>query len=238
MESVLIVDDDVGLCTMLRDYFELNDLELAMCHDGLAGLQTALHGAFDLVILDVTLPTMDGFEILQRLRAESQVGVVLLTSRGEDDAMVFGLDNGADDYVPKPFNPRELLARMRAVLRRRRTGEPVPAETRASAESVEKRVTSLGFSLSAATRSAQYRGVPLCLSRVEFLLLEALLESADLVLPREELAERIFARTYNPLDRSLDMLVSRLRRKLDVADNPGALIKTIRSAGYVFALSR
>jgi len=231
MESVLIVDDDIGLCTMLRDYFELHHVELAMCHDGQVGLQTALGGAFDLVILDVTLPSMDGFEILLRLRADSQVGIVLLTSRDEDEALVFGLENGADDYVPKPFNPRELLARMRAVLRRRRSEAP------ASVAPPSSRDASLwGFSMNSAVRSAQYRGTPLYLSPVEFLLLEALLESPGTVLPREELAERIFRRPYNPLDRALDMLVSRLRRKLDIADNPGALIKTIRSAGYTFAL--
>ena len=113
MESILIVDDDVVLCTMLRDYFQLHSLRVAMCHDGIAGLHQALIGAFDLVILDVMLPGIDGFELLRRLRSKPKLPILMLTARDDDDAVVFGLENGADDYVPKPFSPRELLARIK-----------------------------------------------------------------------------------------------------------------------------
>jgi two-component system response regulator CpxR len=231
MESVLIVDDDIELCIMLRDYFELQQIGLAMRHDGRLGLQAALEGDFDLVILDVMLPGMDGFEILRRLRAASEIGILMLTSRGEDDERVLGLENGADDYVPKPFNPRELLARMRAILRRRSVNGPPGAEAAAT-----PKLSHGGFLINSAALTAHYRGVPLALSPIELLLLEALLQSPGTVVPREDLVERIFQRAYHPMDRGLDMLVSRLRRKLDIADNPGALIKTVRSAGYLFAL--
>ncbi len=229
MESILIMDDDFELCAMLRDYFELQELHLTMCHDGLLGLETAVGGAFDLVILDVMLPGMDGFEVLRRLRSRSQIGVLMLTSCGEDDRRISGLENGADDYVPKPFNPRELVARIRAILRRR----SVPAAQNIAAGSLA-RLACCGFLINRTARRVQYRGIPLTLSPVELLLLEALLERPGMVLAREPLAERVFQRPYSPMDRGLDMLVSRLRRKLDIADNPGALIRTIRSEGYVF----
>jgi two-component system response regulator CpxR len=228
MDSLLIVDDDIGLCIMLRDYFLSQNISLAMCHDGALGLQTAIQGSFDLVILDVMLPTMDGFEILRHLRSASPVSILLLTSRAEDDSLIFGLENGADDYVPKPFNPRELLARIRSILRRR---SHLPSNVQASRTSFEQN----GFVLNPGARSAVYCGIPLRLTPVEFLLLEALIASPGDILSRDDLTDRVFRRSYNPMDRALDMLVSRLRRKLDVADNPGACIKTIRSEGYVFA---
>ena len=230
MESILIVDDDVVLCTMLRDYFQLHSLQVAMCHDGLAGLQQALLGAFDLVILDVMLPGLDGFELLRRLRSDTKMNIVMLTARDDDDAVVFGLENGADDYVPKPFSPRELLARIRAILRRQ---QPAGLRT-TSADSAARRSTG-GFAFNETARSVQYRGRALGLTQVEYMLLDALLDSPGTVLSREHLAELVFKRAYHPLDRGLDMLVSRLRRKLDIDDNPGAFIKTIRSEGYVFA---
>jgi two-component system response regulator CpxR len=193
-------------------------------------LQQALLGAFDLVILDVMLPGLDGFELLRRLRSSSKLNIVMLTARDDDDAVVFGLENGADDYVPKPFSPRELLARVRAILRRQR-----PSEVRATSADAVARRSACGFVLNEATRSVQYRGRPVPVTHVEYSLLDALLDSPGTVLSREHLAELVFKRAYHPLDRGLDMLVSRLRRKLDVDDNPGAHIKTIRSAGYVFA---
>jgi two-component system response regulator CpxR len=235
MESILIVDDDIELCRMLRDYFALQDLDLSMCHNGREGLKLAVEGNFDLVILDVMLPELDGFQILRQLRGSSQTAsqtsIVLLTSRHEDEEVIFGLENGADDYVPKPFNPRELLARIRSILRRRSFKALSSANATGAAAALERG----GFVLIPASQSVHYRGIPLALSPVEFLLLEALVESLATILPREELTERVFQRAYHPLDRGLDMLVSRLRRKLDIADNPGALLKTIRSAGYVLS---
>jgi DNA-binding response OmpR family regulator len=226
MESVLIIDDDVALCRMLADYFALHQVQLAMCHHGLTGLERARTGTFDMVLLDIMLPGINGFEVLSRLRAVSQVSVLLLTSRGEAEDRIVGLEAGADDYLPKPFNPRELLARIRAVLRRRDRNIG-PAAPPASS-----RLANGGFVLDVAARTVSYQDSPLALTDIEFALLQALLESPGIVLSREMLVERVFHRGFNPLDRSLDMLVSRLRRKLDLADNPGALIKTIRSSGY------
>jgi two-component system response regulator CpxR len=231
MESILIIDDDVGLCTMLRDYFALHNVKLAMRHHGLAGLDTACREKYDMVLLDVMLPGMDGFEVLRQLRPVSEVGVLLLSSRGEPDDRILGLENGADDYVSKPFNPRELLARMRAVYRRRNL-DPSRAATHRSVNEL----SISGFVINASKRTAGYRMHSLALTEHEFSLLEALLQFSGVVLSREHLFARVFNRDFSPLDRSLDMLVSRLRRKLTIADNPGAAIKTIRSAGYLFAL--
>jgi len=231
MESILIIDDDAALCSMLQDYFKLQQMHLAMSHHGLQGLEAARDGRFDMVLLDIMLPGIDGFEVLRRLRAVSSVGVLMLTSRGEADDRIAGLEGGADDYLPKPFNPRELVARIRAVLRRRkaprlhavggRPHRPAPVH---------------GFALDREARCAQYRGRSLPLTETEFVLLDALLESPGVVVPREKLSDRISQRPFHPLNRSLDMLVSRLRKKLDVEDNPGAAIRTIRASGYVFTV--
>jgi two-component system response regulator CpxR len=214
MESVLIVEDDVGLCTMLRDYLELHQLQLARCHDGLVGLKTAIGDSFDLMILDIMPPATGGFEVPRQLREKSeksQLSILLLTSRGKD-------------------NPRELLARVRSALHR----QSVLPFTRDIASAPAK-FSRCGFVINRTALTAQYRSISLTLSPVELLLLRTLLEYCGIVLPREHLVERIFKRAYNPLDRSIDMLVSRLRRKLNIADNPGAFIKTVRNAGYVFA---
>jgi two-component system, OmpR family, response regulator CpxR len=231
METILIIDDDVGLCTMLRDYFALHNVKLAMRHHGFAGLDTACREKYDMVLLDVMLPGMDGFEVLRHLRPVSDVGIVLLSSRGEANDRIVGLDNGADDYLNKPFNPRELLARMRAVYRRLTFNAARVAPHRTINE-----ISISGFVINASTRSVGYRAHSLELTENEFSLLEALLQYAGVVLSREHLFARVFNRGFNPVDRSLDMLVSRLRRKLTIADNPGAAIKTIRSSGYLFAL--
>ena len=214
MESVLIVEDDVGLCAALREYLDLHQLQLAKCHDGLVGLKTAIGERFDVMILDIVPPAADGFEVPRQLREKSeksQLSVLLLKSRGKDD-------------------PRELLARVRSALHR----QSILPQTSDIANAPSK-FSRCGFVINATALTAKYRSISLTLSPVELLLLQALLESCGTVLPREYLAERIFKRAYNPLERNIDMLVSRLRRKLNIADNPGASIKTIRNAGYIFA---
>jgi DNA-binding response OmpR family regulator len=233
MESILIVDDDKALCSMLRDYFALQNMDLAMSHDGLRGLNEARSGRFDLILLDVMLPGIDGFDVLRRLRPISDVSVLLLTSLGEVDDRILGLEGGADDCLPKPFNPRELVARIRTILRRR-TALPVQP---AAGEAI-RRLCVQGFEMDAGARSAHYRGTLLTLTDAEFALLEALLESPGVVLRREQLAHRVSQRPFQPFDRSLDMLVSRLRRKLEIEDNPGAAIRTVRNSGYIFTVPR
>jgi DNA-binding response OmpR family regulator len=229
--SVLLIDDDRELCAMLSDYLSRHGFQVAAEHHGETGLQRAQSGRFPIVLLDVMLPGMDGFEVLRRLRATSQVSVLLLTARGEDVDRIVGLEIGADDYLPKPFNPRELLARMRAILRRNTAPEAViegvvPAH----------RLSVAGLDLDTGSRSVQFEGIALNLTDVEFSLLEALMQSPGQVLTREYLVEALLGRSFNPFDRSLDMHVSRLRRKLDEVAAVGDRIKTIRSVGYQLAV--
>jgi len=230
MESILIIDDDVSLCTMLKEYLALHQMQLSMSHHGFIGLEQASSGGFDLVLLDIMLPGIDGLNVLRRLRPVSAVNVLLLTARSDVGDRIAGLDIGADDYLPKPFNPRELVARIKAILRRR----PFP-HVEAPPNPPSARLCVHGFELNRSTRAVRYHGHRLALTDGEFALLEALLESPGVVLDREYLFGRISQRPFHPLDRSLDMLVSRLRRKLGVSDNPGQAIRTIRSTGYVFA---
>jgi two-component system response regulator CpxR len=232
MALVLLIDDDRELCAMLSDYLGRHGFQVTAEHHGETGLQRAQSGRFALVLLDVMLPGMDGFEVLRRLRATSQVGVLLLTARGEDVDRIVGLEIGADDYLPKPFNPRELLARMRAILRRNAPSNAMP-ETAPHAH----RLSVAGLELDTGTRGAHYKGRDLNLTDVEFSLLEALMQSPGQVLTREHLVESVLGRSFNPFDRSLDMHVSRLRRKLDDVASVGDRIKTIRSVGYQLAVA-
>jgi DNA-binding response OmpR family regulator len=230
MESALIIDDDVELCVMLRDYFQPRGIRLDMQHEGRAGLAAALRDDFDMVILDVMLPGLNGFELLQKLRTASNVSVMLLTARGEDKDRIDGLEAGADDYLPKPFNPRELLARMCAIYRRACARELAGAP---ASSSTSLRVGAFEADLTA--RTVSYKQEFLDLTDIEFLLLETFMRSPGLVLDREQLVERILERPFHPLDRSLDMHVSRLRKKLYTVGGEGWQIKTVRSVGYLFA---
>ncbi len=232
MASVLLIDDDRELCAMLSDYLSRHGFQVMAEHHGETGLQRAQSGRFAIVLLDVMLPGMDGFEVLRRLRATSQVSVLLLTARGEDVDRIVGLEIGADDYLPKPFNPRELLARMRAILRRNNAGEAMPDGVMQA-----HRLSVAGLELDTGSRSVQYKGLELTLTDVEFSLLEALMQAPGQVLTREHLVESVLGRSFNPFDRSLDMHVSRLRRKLDDAAAVGDRIKTIRSVGYQLAVA-
>jgi len=230
MESALIIDDDVELCVMLRDYFQPRGIRLEMQHEGRTGLVAACHNPFDMVILDVMLPGINGFELLQKLRTVSNVSVMLLTARGEDKYRIDGLEAGADDYLPKPFNPRELLARMCAIHRR------ACARERASAPPEPSACLRVGaFEVDLIARTVSYKQELLDLTDIEFLLLETFMQSPGLVLDREQLVERILERPFHPLDRSLDMHISRLRKKLCTVVRDGWQIKTVRSVGYLFA---
>jgi len=229
---VLLIDDDRELCAMLSDYLGRHGFQVTVEHHGETGLLRAQSGRFAIVLLDVMLPGMDGFEVLRRLRATSQVSVLLLTARGEDVDRIVGLEIGADDYLPKPFNPRELLARMRAILRRNTPSEPAPDATAPA-----HRLSVAGLELDTGSRSARYKGSDLGLTDVEFALLEALMQAPGQVLTREHLVESVLGRSFNPFDRSLDMHVSRLRRKLEDTAGIGDRIKTIRSVGYQLAVA-
>jgi two-component system response regulator CpxR len=232
MKSVLIVDDDVKLGSMLREYLERHQIHLEICHNGELGLETASSGQYDLMLLDVTLPDVDGFEVLERLRVYSNLSVMLLTARGQAADRIRGLQLGADDYLPKPFDPEELVARIHAILRRSMPGPAThPSATVPRSLSIGELVIDLS------SRSTRYKQRPLDLTDIEFSLLETFARSPGIVLSREELVVRVFERSYHPLDRSLDMHVSRLRRKLNGASVAGNPIKTIRSSGYLFSTS-
>jgi len=231
MDRVLIVDDDIELCGLVSEYLAPEGFRVEAVHDGETGLHRALNGNYLLVVLDVMLPGMSGFDVLRRIRATSRIPVLLLTARGEDVDRIVGLEIGADDYLPKPFNPRELVARIRAVLRRtsseRRVGVAVPPE-----------ILRIGdIELDPATRTVKHAGEPVELTSVEFNLLEVLLREAGRVVTREELVSAVLSRKFSPFDRSIDMHVSKVRKKL--GDNEEVEhIKTVRGVGYIFARPR
>ncbi|MGC2248277.1 MAG: response regulator transcription factor [Terriglobales bacterium] len=227
MERILVIDDDVELCGLVEEYLTAEGFSLKAVHDGERGLQAAQTNEYSLVVLDVMLPGINGFEVLRRIRSVSKIPVLLLTARGEDVDRIVGLEIGADDYLPKPFNPRELVARIRAILRRTK---PVKAADAAP------EVLNVGdVELDPATRTVLRAGQPVDLTSVEFNLLEVLLREAGRVVTRERLVNAVLSRKFMPFDRSIDMHVSKVRRKLGDSEENGDHIKTIRGVGYMFA---
>jgi DNA-binding response OmpR family regulator len=227
MHRVLLVDDDVSFTDMVREFLQLEGFAVDAVHDGSACLRSDL-GNTDLVVLDVMLPELSGFEVLKRLRQNSSVPVIMLTARGEDVDRIVGLEIGADDYVPKPVNSRELVARIRAVLRRTagrgagQTGDITVGEIR----------------LSATSRNAWADEQKLDLTSAEFNLLEHMLRNVGRVVPREELSAAAFGRQLSVMaaDRNVDTLVSKVRRKLGPGADEDQRIKTVRNVGYIYAL--
>jgi len=232
MSSVLIIDDDVTLGAMLREYLEQYKIQLEIRHNGELGLEAAVAGGFDLILLDVMLPDIDGFEVLKRLRVSGEIFVMLLTARGHAADRVRGLELGADDYLPKPFDPAELLARIRAILRR-----SVRPSHSHQGKDEDRRVRLGGLALDLVSHKATYNDAPLELTDIELSLLEAFVQSPGVALSREELVLRLFGRPFHPLNRNLDMHVCRLRKKLHSGMLLGDPIKTVRSSGYLFSTS-
>ena len=228
VDRILVIDDDVELCSLVSEYLRPEGFQVESAHDGNSGLTRALSGEHTLVVLDVMLPRLNGFDVLRKMRDSSRVPVLLLTARGEDVDRIVGLEIGADDYLPKPFNPRELVARIRAILRR----------TRGKGEAPVPEVIKVGdVELDPATRSVLHRGQALELTSVEFGLLQVLLREAGRVVTREALVDEVLGRKFSPFDRSIDMHVSKVRKKLGDSGSED-YIKTIRGAGYIFALAR
>jgi DNA-binding response OmpR family regulator len=217
---------------MLTVYFASYGLSLSAQHHASDGMEAARQGEFDLIVLDVMLPGMDGFSALRAMRQWSDVSVLLLTARGDDSDRLTGFDSGADDYLAKPFNPRELVARIKAILRRGKNS----AQSNADRTSPARRISVGNVTMDAGARVVHVEDQRLDLTAIEFELLAAFLMSAGRVLSREELVSRVLERPFHPEDRSLDMCVSRLRRKLDTASKQSSRIKTIRSAGYLFSV--
>ena len=223
VDDILLIDDDVELCSMLTEYLGRNSFRVTSVHRGDSGLKMALEKPFAMVLLDVMLPGLDGFEVLKKIRASSPVSVLLLTARVDDVDRIVGLEIGADDYLSKPFNPRELLARVRAI-RRRMSGPPVMQE--------QTVFSANGLELNRAARTVLKTGSRIDLTDVEFALLEALMRAPGRVVSREEISEQVLGRKFHPFDRSLDMHMSRLRRKLGKEGVPDEQVKTIRGVGY------
>ena len=219
---ILIVDDDEELAGLLSELLTREGFRVDMQHDGVKGLAAAQGGGYDLMVLDVMLPGMDGFEILRRVRRESRLPVLMLTARGEDEDRIIGLELGADDYLPKPFNTRELVARVRAIMRRLEERRP----------GVKFEVN--GISIDPGTRDVTRDGTPVEVTTFEFDILETLMRAAGRVVSRDDLMEELYGRKATPFDRSVDMHISHLRKKLE-GDKP--LIKTVRGVGYQFVRS-
>lgn len=228
MDKVLIIDDDEELCELVSEYLTVEGFDISCVNDGETGLRHALSGEYDMAILDVMLPKMNGFDVLRTLREESKLPVIMLTARGDDMERIVGLEIGADDYLPKPFNPRELAARLRAILRRT---SPVDGE----ADGNEKLDVD-GVQLSPASRITTRDGEEINLTSVEFGLLHELLKEAGKIVKKEDLSESVLERKLSPYDRSLDMHISNLRKKLGVRADGSERIKTIRSVGYIYTL--
>jgi DNA-binding response OmpR family regulator len=230
MTRALLVDDDRDLARLLSEYLATHEVEVTHVENGPAGLTKLDEAEFDVVLLDVMLPGIDGFEVCRRIRAKHDVPVVMLTARGDDADRIVGLEIGADDYVPKPFNPRELLARLRAVLRRTKKSS--------STEKLEK-ITVGPIDIDVATLTVKLRGEDVPVTSYELRILLALAKRAGETVTREELAAEVRepAKTnekYDPsVDRSLDVHVSRLRQKLEDDPKEPRLIKTVRGVGYV-----
>lgn len=227
MSKVLIIDDDEELCELVSEYLGVEGFETEVVNDGASGLEAARSGKYDMAILDVMLPKMNGFEVLKNLRTDSKLPVLMLTARGDDMERIVGLETGADDYLPKPFNPRELVARLRAIMRRVSTDNGEKTSDKILVEDME---------LSEMSRSARMNGEEVILTSVEFDLLKHLLLEAGKVIKKEDLSLRVLDRELSPFDRSLDMHISNLRKKLGHRDDGSERIKTVRSVGYIYTL--
>ncbi len=218
---VLLIDDDARLPELLTSYLEQNGVALSHAADGPRGLAALEQGAFDAVLLDVMMPGMDGLEVVRRVRAKSNVPVIMLTARGDETDRVVGLELGADDYVAKPFSPRELLARLKAVLRRSRP------------DVVAQQLSVANIAVDVSSRVATVAGKPVELTGLEFDILVALLRRPGRVIPRDALLKEAGRSDVVVGERTVDVHISHLRQKL--GDDPPKLIKTVRGVGYVLA---
>jgi len=228
MHRILLADDDIELADMLVDYLSQEGFEVETAHDGKTALQKALDNHYELMILDVMMPELNGFDVLRQLRTQSQVPVLMLTARGEDVDSIVGLEIGADDYLAKPCNPRVLVAHMRAILRR---NEQVTANSSATADSL----TIDDIELQRGARRVLLDKQAITMTSTEYRVLEVLLEEAGRVVSKQDLSARALGRELNLYDRSLDMHVSNLRKKLGPLANGEERIKTIRGVGYQYS---
>jgi len=225
MSHLLLIDDDLGLAELLAQLLELEGFELTLAHDGQTGLNLALEHNFDLILLDVMLPKLNGFEVLKALRANKQTPVLMLTARGDEIDRVVGLEIGADDYLPKPFNDRELVARIKAIIRR---SQPLPGDTPPT-------VFEYGdIKLDPGRLEVYCQDQLLILTGTEFGLLFELVQHSGELISKETLSEKVLNKKLMPYDRSLDMHLSNLRKKLPERTDGRPRVKTLRGKGYIW----
>jgi two-component system response regulator CpxR len=229
VNRILIIDDDAELCALVGRFLDREGFAVDRAGDGNDGIRRALSGSYGLIMLDVMMPDLSGFDVLRRIRACSRTPVLMLTARGDTQDRVLGLELGADDYLPKPYDPSELAARIRAILRR---SEPPPAGSAASAP-----IAVDDIELSASTRAVTRDGEPIALTAVEFDLLDVLMKRAGTVVTREELVRSVLGRELWPYDRSIDTHVCNLRKKIGRLKDGTDRIKGIRGTGYLYAKS-
>ncbi|HLW77073.1 MAG TPA: response regulator transcription factor [Bryobacteraceae bacterium] len=223
MERVLVIDDDVELFQLVTRYLAREGFAISLAPNGKTGIAQALAEEYSLIMLDVMMPDTDGFEVLRRIRERSRTPVLMLTARGDTQDRVRGLEMGADDYLPKPFDPGELLARIRAILRRAAPARQNPAGLAVGDVAID-----------GGTRTVTRCGRGMDLTTVEFDLLAALLREAGTVVSRQDLVRTVLGREFSPFDRSIDTHVCNLRRKLGPLEGGGERIKGVRGAGYLY----
>ncbi|QFU20680.1 response regulator [Shewanella eurypsychrophilus] len=225
MNQLLLIDDDLGLSELLAQLLELEGFELTLAHDGQSGLDLALSNNYDLILLDVMLPKLNGFEVLKSLRSKKQTPVLMLTARGDEIDRVVGLEIGADDYLPKPFNDRELVARIKAIIRR----------TQIKPEEVQPTVYEYGdITLDPSRQEVYCQEQLLILTGTEFGLLFEMVQNSGELISKDDLSEKVLNKKLMPFDRSLDMHLSNLRKKLPERTDGRPRVKTIRGKGYIW----
>lgn len=236
MSKILLVDDDEGLVELLAQVMELEGFTIDIANNGQEALEK-LDSSHDLILLDVMMPVLNGIETLKRIRQKFETPVLMLTARGDEIDRVIGLELGADDYLPKPFNDRELVARMKAILRR--------SHNKTDAEAVEQSVPSdehkplefQGITLYPGRQQAVYHGKDLDLTGTEFLLLQMLIRNPGQILSRDLLSMEVLGKRLSPFDRAIDMHMSNLRKKLPVRDDSSPWFKTLRGRGYLLMVA-
>ena len=223
-EQVLVIDDDVELCKLVTRYLTQEGFQIQSVNAGASGAELALSGNYALIVLDVMMPGVNGFDVLRRIRAHSRIPVLMLSAKGDALDRVLGLEMGADDYLPKPFNPQELAARIRAILRRAKPDAPVGAP-----------ITVGDIEIDSRARVVRRAGEIVNVTTVEFDLLEALLRAAGQVVGREKLTRDVLGREFSPFDRSIDTHVCNLRKKIGLLPDGTERIKGVRGIGYLYA---
>lgn len=223
MQTVLLIDDDVELVEMLKEYIEQENFSVQVAHDGMAGVQMVLVQAFDIVLLDIMMPRLNGIETLKAIRQHSNVPVIMLTAKGDNTDRIIGLELGADDYVPKPSSPRELVARIRAILRR---VQPLESNNGSAKISIG------ALSISPAQRLVEWDNQPVILTSTEYSLLEILAKNAGQIVSKQDLSLQGLGRPLARFDRSIDVHLSSIRQKLGLLPDGRQCIQTVFRSGY------